>query len=100
MELERKQEENLCEFVLNGKFTFSDNQIFKEIIEHLKSRGSSSVIINMASVSFIDSAAIGMLLLAKDEATNNTKALRIKGLSGQPKKMFDISKLGEVFLIV
>ena len=53
----------------------------------------------MKDVSFIDSAALGMLLLAHDEAKNNNKSISISGVQGQVKKMFDITRMNTMFTI-
>ena len=51
----------------------------------------------MAQVNFVDSAALGMLLLARDEAEKYRKQLVLRGAAGQVKKMFDMARFNMLF---
>jgi len=46
----------------------------------------------MSGVDFIDSAALGMLFCAHDEAAKHQKSLEVKEAVGQVKKMFELAK--------
>lgn len=100
MDLTKIHYENGCEFIMKGNFTFSDNPVFREIINYIRDAENTQITVNLTGVDFVDSAAIGMLLLARDESDNFNKVFSLKGLSGQPRKMFEISKLREIFNIV
>lgn len=51
----------------------------------------------MRQVDFVDSAALGMLLLARDEAQKHDKKLIISGIQGQVKKMFTVARFDSLF---
>ena len=55
--------------------------------------------IELSQVEFVDSAALGILLLARDEAEKSSTKLVLKSPQGQVKRMFEISKFHDLFNI-
>ena len=51
---------------LKGRFDFQVHQEFKRTVEGLIRAGRSELTLNLSQVSFIDSSALGMLLLARE----------------------------------
>ena len=52
---------------LHGSFTFRDHDVFFEIVGIIRTHSFANVIFEMADVNFIDSAAMGMLVIAHEE---------------------------------
>ncbi len=90
----------VCKIAMTGKLMFSDNQRFKDIIAILRNHDVSSIILDFKQVEFIDSAGLGMLLMAREEATNANKELVLSNPQGQVKKMFEITKFTNIFIII
>ncbi len=84
---------------ISGKFTFSDHENFRSIIEKSKEKKVKSIVINMSGTEFVDSAALGMLLLLREHAEKEGISLTILKPSGQVKKMFEVSKFDQLFNI-
>jgi HptB-dependent secretion and biofilm anti anti-sigma factor len=82
-----------------GQFTFNDHPEFRDVLERFKERDVVSVVLHLGSVDFIDSAALGMLLLALDESEKHRKSLVLQGATGQVKKMFDMAQFHTLFTI-
>jgi anti-anti-sigma factor len=87
------------ELSLNGKFTFADNKVFANIFDQIAGRSFKRVVIDLSGVEFIDSAALGILLLARDKCEKSETALTLKNPKGQVKQMFDISRFNDLFKI-
>ncbi len=85
------------ELTLTGKFTFADNKVFNAIMDEIASY--KKIIIDLAKVEFIDSAALGILLLVRDKCDKTSTNLLLKNPKGQVKQMFDISRFGDLFNI-
>ena len=87
---------------MTGRFTFSDNQKFKSILD--MARGSDQPVhtidIDLGRVEFIDSAALGMLLLLKDECATRNISLTLLNPRGQVEKIFELSRFHTIFNIV
>ncbi|OFX13797.1 MAG: hypothetical protein A2516_07055 [Alphaproteobacteria bacterium RIFOXYD12_FULL_60_8] len=85
--------------VLKGRFTFSDNEHFRQIINSLNETGGSRFVLDMSGLDFMDSAGLGMLLLAHEMADGKRIPLVLKGPKGEVKRMLDVSKFNEIIPI-
>ena len=91
MEFSMQEIGNTLEVLMQGRFTFSENQKFKLILQQALSSKPAVVIFDLAKVEFIDSAGLGMLLLAKDEMDSMNASILLRGAQGQVKKMLNVS---------
>ena len=82
---------------MSGEFTFTDHAQFKSLMTHLFETKDAPVVIDLSKLEFIDSAGLGMLLLARDEAMKTNRALILRGPSGQVKRMFGVTKFDTLF---
>lgn len=89
-----------CDVSLDGQFIFSDNAQFKEILQLPEAEDIQSITLHFESVTFVDSAALGMLLLLRDRANNHGVTLTLHGPGGQVKKVFDLSRFNQLFTII
>lgn len=97
MNLTAQQYAGTYTVTLGGHFTFTDHPAFREVLDTIASQTITAVTIDLARVEFVDSAALGMLLLAADEAKKNGKPLVVRGAQGQVKKMFDMANFHTLF---
>lgn len=97
--MEYSTTDDLATATLRGEFTFSDHQAFRKLAERLFASGSQPVVFDLGHLVFIDSAGLGMLLIARDEAIKKSRPLVLKGAVGQVKKMFDVSKFDTLFSV-
>ncbi|MCW8914803.1 MAG: STAS domain-containing protein [Magnetovibrio sp.] len=81
---------------MNGRLTFNDHDVFREITKSLEETGPSKCMINLNGLEFIDSAGLGLLLLVKEAAGENNISLSITGAKDQVAKMLDITKFNEL----
>jgi len=99
MEYTESKSGDSCEVKMKGKFTFSDHEKFREIISIIKNGGVSGVSIDVSGIEFVDSAALGMLLIAREEAEKGGINLVLRNPNGQISKMFKVSKFDSLFNI-
>jgi anti-anti-sigma factor len=85
---------------LKGKFTFNDHKQFQGIVESINVNEVSKVTVNVEKVEFIDSSALGLLLLLKDKIKKDQTQLVIKSPKNQVKKMLELSKFYDMFIIL
>lgn len=88
-----------CLVELSGHFTFSDHTAFKEVRNICTDDNYDSVIIDFSSIEFMDSSALGMLMIAREEAEKHKKSLLLRKPVGQVEKMFRVSKFESLFNI-
>ena len=84
---------------LSGTFTFSDHPGFRDILQKIEDGDVRQIVLHLSGVEFVDSAALGMLLLALDEAEKHQKPLVLSGATGQVKKMFDMARFDTLFTL-
>jgi len=88
-----------CSFALSGKFTFADHQSYRQIIDDIKSKNFQVVNLDFKEVEFLDSAALGMILLSREEANKNEVELVLLSPVGHVQKMFQLSDFYSMFNI-
>lgn len=64
MELTEQQQGTATVLEINGRFDFSARRDFKEAMDRLQQAGCRHVILNLEKVSFVDSSALGLLVVA------------------------------------
>lgn len=97
MEMTKILQQNTFEATLSGKFTFNDHSLFREVLEQMTNPEVHIIIVDLKKVTFVDSAALGMFLLANDEAKKSQKRFLLRGAGGQVKKMFDMARFETLF---
>lgn len=83
------------ELTLEGRFTFTDHDTFRHIIDDLGGSAPRHCVINLSAVSYLDSAAVGMLLLMRERLDRSK--ITLKGGSSSVKELIRIAKLGTLF---
>ncbi|GAA5786746.1 STAS domain-containing protein [Chitiniphilus shinanonensis] len=83
---------------IHGHFTFEGHRQFKEATTAaLAESGIETVEIDFAGVDYLDSAALGMLLLLNERAGGRRIVLRHAG--GTVRSVLDIANFGKIFEI-
>tara|TARA_B110000881_G_C18179098_1_gene319230 strand:- start:12 stop:317 length:306 start_codon:yes stop_codon:yes gene_type:complete len=83
---------------ISGRFDFSSHQEFRQIYENAPS-DINEFIINMNDATYLDSSALGMLLLLRDHAGGDNADIKIVHCNDDVKKILTISNFGQLFNI-
>lgn len=97
MELTIASENKKLTAELSGKFTFSHTSVFKELLDRVEKDAPTAIEVNLTQLTFVDSAALGMLLLLKDAASKHNANVVLKGASGQVEKLLKMSRFDQIF---
>jgi anti-anti-sigma factor len=100
MTISTKLSDSDNELVINvaGRFDFSAHQDFRSAYEDAKCEPKSYAI-DMSDATYLDSSALGMLLLLRDHAGGDEAAIRIVNCNDDVKKILVISNFGRLFTI-
>ncbi|MGA2292843.1 STAS domain-containing protein [Bradyrhizobium sp.] len=90
---------NDARVTLSGEFTFTDHVAFREVADRLLQADDRTIVVELSQLRFIDSAGLGMLLIARDEAGKAGRTLVLSQPQGQVKRMFAVTKFDELFTI-
>jgi anti-anti-sigma factor len=83
---------------IEGRFDFSAHQEFRDAYEKANT-SVNSYVINMSKASYLDSSALGMLLLLRDHAGGDSANVHITNCNQDVRKILTISNFEQLFKI-
>ncbi|HZV54225.1 MAG TPA: STAS domain-containing protein [Rhodocyclaceae bacterium] len=85
---------------LQGRFDFNAHREFREAIDAaLADTASHEVVVDLAEVDYLDSSALGMLLMLRDKAKGLGRSVSLTNCRGAVKQVLDIANFGKLFAI-
>jgi len=84
----------------SGRFDFSIHKAFRQACEAaLKDPRTTEIEIDLSKVEYIDSSALGMLLLLKDQADAAGKAICLSGMQGMVRKVLEVANFAKLIAL-
>ena len=83
---------------IDGRFDFSSHQDFRKAYEDA-SENLHRYVVDMNATTYLDSSALGMLLLLRDHAGGDHANIRIINCNEDVKKILTISNFEQLFEI-
>ncbi len=84
---------------LQGRFDFNAHREFREAIDTVLTSPASTIVVDFAGVEYLDSSALGMLLMLRDRAKGAASEVTLTGCRGAVKQILDIANFGKLFKI-
>ena len=84
---------------LQGRFDFNAHREFREAIDTVLSSPATVGVVDVAGVEYLDSSALGMLLMLRDRAKSAAREVTLSGCRGAVKQILDIANFGKLFKI-
>ncbi|WP_448204446.1 STAS domain-containing protein [Azospirillum sp. sgz302134] len=84
---------------LRGRLTFNDHAKLRALIREMLQSGSKRQVLDLSALEFVDSAGIGMLLIAREEMDNAGKQLVLRAAAGQVKRVLTVAQLNKIVTI-
>lgn len=81
---------------ITGHIDFDAQRGMRELMKNLQEGDATSVRINLSGVPSIDSAGIGLLLMAHDRLTKAGKSFALTGAAGLAAKALDLARVGDL----
>ncbi len=100
LKLAQSRSGSVCVITLTGRV---DNSTAPELGARLKSlldAGETKVLLDMAAVSYLTSAAFRVLLVAGSQAERNAARFALCGVAGHVRDLFEIGGLVDSFTIL
>lgn len=89
---------NKAKIALSGHFTFEGHRIFKDATSQVQDdKTINEVDLDFSSVDYMDSAALGMLLLLNERMTG--RKVRLTNCKGTVKAVLDVANFSKIFTI-
>jgi|MDTB01.1.fsa_nt_gb anti-anti-sigma factor len=84
---------------LENSFDFANHQAFRTSIKEAIANKAKRIAIDFSQTEYIDSSALGMLMLAKNETENMDCTIDLENVHGYPLKMLGMVKFDKLFNI-
>lgn len=84
---------------LEGRFDFNSHRDFREAIDTVLASPSGAIVVDLGSVEYLDSSALGMLLMLRDRARGAAREVALTSCRGAVKQILDIANFGKLFSI-
>lgn len=85
---------------LKGRFDFNTHRDFRAAYEPLVADATvREVLVDFDGVDYLDSSALGMLLMLRDKVTGAGKEVVLANVRGNVKQVLDIANFGKLFRI-
>jgi len=81
---------------LTGRFDFRLIKDFQTLLE----RKPRIWIVDLSLVDYVDSSALGMLLLLREQVRGDAQRVQLKGLHGQPRDVLVMARFDKMFKVV
>ncbi len=84
---------------LSDKLTFADHAAFRDLLRKVENSGARSCVFDLSGLSSIDSAGLGMFMIAKDAAQKQGWTLIIRKPAGHVKALFELGRFDKLLTI-
>jgi anti-anti-sigma factor len=86
--------------VLQGRFDFNAHREFREAVDQAVKDAAAQIHVDLGGVDYLDSSALGMLLMLRDKAKSAGKEVALSNARGAVKQVIDIANFGKLFALV
>jgi anti-anti-sigma factor len=83
---------------IEGRFDFSTHQAFRNAYEH-EDRDVKEFIVDLSRTTYLDSSALGMLLLLRDYAGGDGARIELRNCNNDVRRILTISNFEQLFSI-
>lgn len=90
---------NTITISINGRFDFSSHKEFREAYRNLPEGSSHEFIVDMSATDYLDSSALGMMLLLREHGGSEQANITIKNCSSEVKEILMVSNFDKLFKI-
>lgn len=99
MKISINETNGIKNLVLAGRFDAAATASFKETIKGLLEEGNTNYVIDLEQVDYIDSGGLGSLVSALRQTRSVLGDIKVSGLSGKVRSVFELTRLHRIFEI-
>jgi len=97
LEIELNDTNNIALLKLAGQIDSYTSEEITKIIDTHMDNGHFKIIVDLSNVDYLDSAGLGALINAKARLKKRTGDIRLVGLKGKAKEVFDLAGFTVLF---
>lgn len=100
MALETQIRDNVARIIMSGRFDFQIHRDFKDAYSKLfDNRAVQHIEIEMSKLDYLDSSALGMLMLLSERAKSANKVITLVNPSGVVSQVLEMANFNRLFTI-
>ena len=100
MDIQTTAYDSKAKLRLKGRFQFDSHREFRSAYEpYIEDPAARVVVVDFSGVDYLDSSALGMLLLLREKLAAVRKEAELTGVTGAVKQVFDIANFARLFRI-
>lgn len=84
---------------LSERLMFSDHDDFRQVIASLVESDKANRVLDLKELVSVDSAGLGMLVIAHEECQSINAKLVIRGATGQVRRMLELGRFDTILQI-
>jgi anti-sigma B factor antagonist len=98
LKMTNREVDGVSVVALDGRIVLGEeSNALREKVKSLMAEGKKKVVLNMANITFIDSAGLGTLVAAHHSAKSQGAALKLAHLGAKFQEVLQITKLMTIF---
>jgi len=82
---------------IEGRFDFSDHKNFRQSYDEGEATKVKKYVVDLRGTDYMDSSALGMLLLLREHASTHDQKVEVVGCSDEIKKILTLSNFDKMF---
>jgi len=98
MGVETRLDSGLLNIKIGGRFEFGVHNEFRDAVK-LAESGVKKIIVDMSQTEYLDSSALGMLLVLRDKIGGDRNAVLLTGARAEVKKILEIANFDKLFTV-
>lgn len=99
MQTKVSSREGKTTIALQGRFDFNAHSEFRAAVDQAIEEAATQIQVDLAGVDYLDSSALGMLLVLRDKAKGTGKNVMLANARGAVKQVIDIANFGKLFTL-
>jgi anti-anti-sigma factor len=100
MQIKVSIDNNVATVAMNGRFDFNGHREFRAASEEaLRAQDVGEINIDLDNVEYLDSSALGMLLLLREKANSASRKLVLSNCKGIVQQVLEVANFSKLFTI-
>lgn len=91
-------EKNVLTIAVEGRFDFSQHRDFRNAYQNI-APGSMRFVVDLSRATYLDSSALGMLLLLREHVGGEPGSVRITGSNEEVRRVLKIANFDKLFTL-
>lgn len=100
MQISTTLDHTIARITMSGRFDFSSHRLFRDTYDEiLENPDVTEIMIDLGAIEYLDSSALGMLLLLREKTGNAGKSMTLTNCHGVVRQVLEVANFNKLFTI-